>query len=151
MNIRKEEGFTTAELMIVIALTTVGMIVFFTLMGDTSRVSMITKETHFAEELIDSYVRYYEEVEVTGESVEVFLEGTNEVDLVSNFKDEGGLVPKGMKDLKVICRDYISINSSNDILTFELDCSVNGRSINGSGKFNSGAEKAYKVKRFIER
>ena len=131
-----EKGFTLFEVLLTVALVSVSLLTLFSIISSINKTDIKAKEDNFTKQLIDVYISYYNDIEITKENVSLYTSDFSEVNLVKNLKNNGGNVPTVFRNLDVICNNTPSLikQDGSDYVLFTITCEKNGKKISrGNG------------------
>lgn len=128
-----ERGFTLVETVLSVIIVSVAMLSLFMIVKEIDVVDQSSKQASFAEKLIDPYLAYYQEIEVTTAKENIYLSDVNKVNLVdvARAKNPSG-VPVNFRDLDVECVNdpSILIDGSARYMEFRINCEVDNQKVN---------------------
>lgn len=133
---RDEKGFTLFEILITVALVSVSLLTLFSVILSINNTDLKAKEANFTKQLIDVYVSYYSDLEISKDELSLYVSDLSSVNLVENLRKSGGQVPKIYRDLDVICNNEPTLinEDGNDYILFTIKCEKDGNKINkGNG------------------
>lgn len=134
------EGFTMYEVILSVFLVSVVMVVLFTIIVEINNIDNKSKEMNFSEQLLEPYISYYKNVEVTKDNLDVFLSDVGSVDLVKEARSYGiSSVPNNFRNLDLVCENKPEIikdsKGKNEYIKFVINCEKNGGKINRGNPF----------------
>jgi competence protein ComGC len=148
INFKSEKGFTVYEVIISLFIVSAAILSSALLLGDINDIDVKSKETHYAKQLIDPYLSYYQNLEVKEKDLNIYLSDVNRIDLIKKSRDiDPQNVPLMFKDLKVNCENYpyeiLDESGYPEYLVFEITCDINDSNINKG--------KSFEIKKFINK
>lgn len=138
--VKNSKGFTILEVVLTVFLVSVVMLVLFTIIAEMNEADRKSKEMNYVEQLIEPYISYYKNVEVTNDNLDAFLSDVGEVNLVKEARSYNiASVPNNFRNLDLICENKPELikddKGKNEYIKFVISCEKDGNKINRGNNF----------------
>lgn len=144
--VQREKGFTLLEVILTIMVVSITSSVLFLMVSNTNRVDTLAKENKLTENLLEPYLSYYQNSEVTQSNYNVYLSDLADVDL-AKFARQQSVKEKGSttnlstryRDLHIVCNNTPTLFTNSDgkanYIEFSISCEKNEQKINKGKSF----------------
>lgn len=144
--LNSEDGFTMVEVIMTVAVVAITMTVLLLVVTATNKVDTFSKENKLTENLIEPYLSYYKNADVTKDNLNIYLSDLGDVDLAKFARQQAAkgatdipTMNKMYRDLHLVCSNTPSLlkdSEGNDsYLEFNIHCEKNGNKINRGKPF----------------